>query len=474
MKTKVAIYKQHSLRYSNRPPYSPPAIFPEYPFEDKRVDAENEAYFSLRELFKMLDLDSENFGKKHWNPLSFLVSPGQTVLLKPNLMRHFADKGATNKLITHGSIIRAIADYVYIALKGKGRIIIADGPMDEGDFGKIRRIAGLDKIERFYSESADFDIEVYDLRQEQVFKKGNEIIRRIKLPGDPAGYTAVDLSKESKFKNDSLDYTTFKGSECISSIMNAHHNDKKNEYLISNTLLNADVVINIPKLKTHNKAGVTLALKNMVGITGDRNWLPHFKYVSSKSPCTDALSGHRVRTGYGQLTKLTNKGVMKYLKDKIKEVRGLRDSDIKKGNWYGNDIIWRTILDLLQIVMYADKKGKVREKAQRKSFFIVDGIVGGEGDGPMNPDPKPCGVLIAGFDGPCVDMAAARLMGFDPMRIPQLKNSSSNDSNNVYKDIKAVSNLRDWNGFLSQFKGRCLGFKPFYGWRHHIEVRDGE
>ena len=463
MKTDVAIYKQHSLGYSNRVPYFPPAIFAEYPFANKTVDVKNEAYFSLRELFKMLDLDPKNFGKKNWNPLSFLVSPGQTVLLKPNLMRHFADKGSTNKLITHGSVIRAITDYVYIALKGKGRIIIADGPMDEGDFGKICRLTGLDKIKKIYKENADFDIEIYDLRQEQVFKKGNEIIRRLKLTGDPAGYTTVDLSRESNFKKDSLDYTTFKGSECISSIMNAHHNNKKNEYLISNTLLNADVVINIPKLKTHNKAGVTLSLKNMVGITGDRNWLPHFNGIS---PCPDAVSRQRVWT-----RSEFNKGVIKYLKDKVKELRGLRDSDIKKGNWHGNDIIWRMILDLSRIVMYADKKGKLQKEIQRKNFFIIDGIVGGEGDGPMNPDPKPCGILMAGFDGLCIDMAAARLMGFDPMQIPQFRNAFSNG---IYKDIKAVSNLRDWNGFLSQFKGRCLGFKPFYGWRHHIEVRDGK
>ena len=37
----------------------------------------------------------------------------------------------------------------------------------------------------------------------------------------------------------------------------------------------ADVVINLPKLKTHKKTGVTISLKNMVGINGYRNCLPH-------------------------------------------------------------------------------------------------------------------------------------------------------------------------------------------------------
>src|SRR5690606_2650770 len=35
------------------------------------------------------------------------------------------------------------------------------------------------------------------------------------------------------------------------------------------------LVINLPKLKTHKKTGVTLSLKNLVGINGDKNWLPH-------------------------------------------------------------------------------------------------------------------------------------------------------------------------------------------------------
>ena len=51
--------------------------------------------------------------------------------------------------------------------------------------------------------------------------------------------------------------------------------DGRNEYLLSETVLSADLVVNLPKLKTHKKTGVTLALKNLVGINGDKNLLPH-------------------------------------------------------------------------------------------------------------------------------------------------------------------------------------------------------
>ena len=38
------------------------------------------------------------------------------------------------------------------------------------------------------------------------------------------------------------------------------------EYCISEACLEADVIINLPKPKTHRKAGFTGALKNMIGV----------------------------------------------------------------------------------------------------------------------------------------------------------------------------------------------------------------
>ena len=41
--------------------------------------------------------------------------------------------------------------------------------------------------------------------------------------------------------------------------------------------IDADVVVNVPKLKTHKKAGITGALKNLVGINGHKAFLPHHR-----------------------------------------------------------------------------------------------------------------------------------------------------------------------------------------------------
>ena len=51
--------------------------------------------------------------------------------------------------------------------------------------------------------------------------------------------------------------------------------------------LGADAVINIPKLKTHKKSGVTLALKSCIGLTNEKYWLPHY---TEGSPAGRALN----------------------------------------------------------------------------------------------------------------------------------------------------------------------------------------
>lgn len=60
----------------------------------------------------------------------------------------------------------------------------------------------------------------------------------------------------------------------------------------------------------------------------------------------------------------------------------------------------------------------------RRSFAIVDGIVGMEGNGPIQGTPKPCGVLVMGSDLPAVDATCCRIMGIDPSRIEYLQMAS--------------------------------------------------
>ncbi len=60
----------------------------------------------------------------------------------------------------------------------------------------------------------------------------------------------------------------------------------------------------------------------------------------------------------------------------------------------------------------------------RRSFAIVDGIIGMEGNGPIQGKPKPAGVLVMGPDLPAVDATCCRIMGIDPDRLDYLQMAS--------------------------------------------------
>ena len=56
-----------------------------------------------------------------------------------------------------------------------------------------------------------------------------------------------------------------------------------------------------------------------------------------------------------------------------------------------------------------------------RSFAIVDGIVGMEGNGPIQGRAKPCGVVVMGPDLAAVDATCCRIMGIDPEKIEYLR-----------------------------------------------------
>jgi len=56
-----------------------------------------------------------------------------------------------------------------------------------------------------------------------------------------------------------------------------------------------------------------------------------------------------------------------------------------------------------------------------KAFAIVDGVIGMEGNGPIQGTPKPAGVLVMGRDLVAVDSTCARIMGIDPEKMDYLR-----------------------------------------------------
>jgi len=124
-----------------------------------------------------------------------------------------------------------------------------------------------------------------------------------------------------------------------------------NSLYLPQTVLGCDLLVSLPKMKTHHWAGATLAMKNLFGLVPG--------------------------------------GVYGWPKNVL--------------HWAG---IPESIVDLHHLFP--------------RQFTIVDGIVGMEGNGPIQGTPKNAGVLVAGSDVAAVDATCCRIMGIDPRKIAYL------------------------------------------------------
>jgi uncharacterized protein (DUF362 family) len=455
----------------------------------------NEVYAAVRAALFGLGLDAERFGQEDWNPIGDLVGPGKRIILKPNLIRHWnpADDGrggTVDSVITHGSVIRAVADYAMIAAGPEGSVAIAEAPQMDCDFDEIRRIAGLDEIVAVYEETLRRDFEIIDLRREFVVFKDGIIQERKVLPGDPKGYRAVDLGDKSFFTGSGLDPNRFRGADYDPGPTAEHHSGGRNAYLLSETVLSADLVINLPKLKTHKKTGVTLALKNLVGINGDKNWLPHHSLGSAheggdefpESKLIDRLRSRATEIARPLLARGRGLKFFQLFRRIESATRG--DAFIRSGNWHGNRTTWRMCCDLNRCLYYSDRDGLHLDAPApvRTVLTIIDGVLAGEGEGPLAPGDVPLGAILAGTDPVAVDCLAVRLMGFDENKLPKLREPMRDAGPRItaIRSSKEVCVGEMMIGAES-VRDRSLdeiswerAFVPHAGWVGHVERADDE
>jgi uncharacterized protein (DUF362 family) len=123
-------------------------------------------------------------------------------------------------------------------------------------------------------------------------------------------------------------------------------------FYFPNTVLGADLIVSLAKMKTHHWAGATLSMKNFFGIV------------------PGAVYG--------------------WPKNKLHYI-GIPESVVALNRQF------------------------------RNTFAIVDGIVGMEGNGPIQGTPKHAGVLVMGRDLVAVDATCCRIMGIDPEKIDYLR-----------------------------------------------------
>jgi len=455
---------------------------------DDREDRPNHVYAAVRAALAGAGLDAGRFGGADWNPLGSLVAPGARIVLKPNFIRHWnpCSRGSLDSLVTHGSVLRAMADYAWLAVGEQGTVVIAEAPQHDCDWQGVARHAGLSELVAFYRERIGRQLEIIDLRREAVRYADSVIVERWSLPGDPAGYRLVDLAEHSAFCDSGLDPQRFRGADYDSTPTTEHHSGGRHEYLLSETVLSSDLVVNLPKLKTHKKTGVTLALKNLVGINGDKNLLPHH-CVGSMAAGGDEFPGRgsldRARSAATEIARrLLSRRVGTRLVRLVRRAEdAARGADfVRNGNWYGNRTTWRMCLDLNRILYYSDATGEHFDAPApvRSVLTVLDAVVAGEGDGPLSPADRGLGAVLVSTDPIALDLAAVRLMGFDAEKIAKIRETMRTQGLRVSAvgepdDVEVREMSPERSGAVALrlddlSAGRA--FEPHPGWRGHVET----
>jgi len=124
------------------------------------------------------------------------------------------------------------------------------------------------------------------------------------------------------------------------------------------TALGCDLLVSMPKMKTHHWAVATLSMKNLFGV------VPGGVY-----------------------------------------------------GWPKNVLHWAGIAQCITDI----------NKVFPRTFALVDGVVGMEGNGPIQGTAKAAGVIVAGKDAAAVDATCCRIMRIDPLHIEYLR-LSRNDA----------------------------------------------
>ncbi len=461
----VGIYQVTGMeRYGAlRAPFDPDAPYPELP-AIHGVDRTNFVFREFRQFMRLLGWDAANHGTSGWNPLGWLVQPGDTVVIKPNLVvsEHPGGEHLVRCTNTDGPVLRCVAEYVLVALRGHGRLIIGDSPIKETDFAKATALTGVQVVVEALRRGP-VPVELIDFRDFVSRRDEVAMVEGRTQPGDPRGYTEFDLGRNSEFDEVAGLADRFRSTAAYyENRMRETHNPEHHRYSVANSVLQADVFINLPKLKTHCKAGITAALKNLVGICNEKRWLPHHRRGSPRNggdeyseatsfgvKVVERLKDFLVQNPVGKIfyprIMYVNKLGKRLLG--VDMIRSIRDSDpYQNGGWYGNDTVWRMVLDLNKILLYGQSDGTLGRRSAQRMVTLVDGLYAGEGEGPLKPSPKTAGVFLAGVNFPLTETPP--------------------------EGVLLTSNIPQWRSLAGVGRAH-LGFRPPRGWVGHIELGVG-
>jgi hypothetical protein len=441
----------------------------------------NRVYESVRRCLYQAGLDRENFGTPAWNPLGKLVPESAKVFVLCNFVYHWRTGERQEDFwakCTHGSVLRAIIDYILVAVGEKGQITFGNAPLQSANWEAVLRDTEAEKVLQFYRKRG-LPVQAQDLRERIVER--DMAGRIVHLRENRATRAArVDLGKESLLEEIAdAGGTLFRVGEYDARKTESYHGRERHVYEVHRQILESDLIFSVPKLKTHQKVGMTGGIKGCVGAVTNKECLAHHRFgppskggdeypedqfglLELISKFHDLVWSTASRSLAGNALRIIDRNIRRIQRRLGKHIAG---------GWWGNDTAWRMALDIARIVSHVDSHGRLHDKFLRPHYVLVDGIVGGEGNGPLAPKARSCGYLLLSNNVPCGDYAAALSMGFDPMRIQLIRNAfllkRYDLSGGEPKDIRVFLNGAEIP--LESLADRIpFRFRPPPGWEDHL------
>ena len=481
----ISIVSDPALEYPvDNYAFAPEERYPELPNVDP-APSPNAVYRAVRAGLIQAGFDSASLNTAKWNPLGAFVKPGSRVLVLCNFVYHRRPNESAEAFrgkCTHASVLRPLIDYALRAAGPGGRVVFGNAPLQSCDWRQVLADTGADKLADFYA-ARGLPVSARDLRL--VIRERSVLGNTTHVENRDEARDAVEIDLRDVSLLDELQRSTgqearFRVADYDPRRTTAFHANGSHRYVINRAALEADCIISVPKLKTHEKVGITCGLKGFVGAVGHKDSLAHHRfgtpneggdeYPDASSLRTSLSRMHdtiQMRNGNGAATALMQTA------DRLVRRVLHRTGAIQGGAWHGNDTAWRMALDLAHILYYADSSGQLRDTQQRQHVSVIDGVIGGEGEGPLAPDPVHTGVLVVSDNVAAGDWAAARLMGYEPEQIPLLREAfrpgryalPGDPESEMVRFDGEETRIRN----LTALRGRP--FAPPPGWRDYLTLQ---
>lgn len=389
----------------------------------------------LSSVYNNFDKLKEAIGKIIGDNLTVANISGRKILLKPNWVKH--SKTITDEICLRTNNNFLLATLEVILEKEPVSVVIGDAPIQGCRWEDIITGNLLDRIDNL-SKKYKIPVQIKDFRRATFSPEKNKLKTELEPLSD---YIIFDVKGKSYLEPiTEKGRNRFRVTNYDPSKLNDSHKPGSHKYCISKELFDSDVIISMPKIKTHQKSGLTGALKNIVGLNGDKDFLPHHRlggtgfggdcypgksYLRLLSELSlDRANSQRGKTVYFLWTKVAS------LLWKLSFPKAVHNLE---AGWHGNDTTWRMVMDLNLIAFYGKPDGTLSDKKQRVIFSLCDGIIAGQGNGPLQPKPLPLGVISFTNNPAINDIAMVTLMGFEYRKFPMLIEAAKHFAAEDYK-----------------------------------------